>query len=271
MPRGAYFGACGPSIAGRFGSAGFAAAVGEVEPHEHDDLHFIQVLSGDYRTNATGADGCARAGSALAITPGSRHQDCFSGEGFLLTFTPCPHFLRTHDLAENEIGDARLMSGRAAALLQQAAHELNRRDWLSEFALETLSIELAALVKCAVRKVDERAPGWLARARERLEEDQPERLSIFSLAQEAGVHPVYFARKFRLHVGLAPAAAARRSRLKRAAQALLTTSRSLASIAADAGFADQPAFTKAFRRMFGCAPGVFRRRARLQADNTAAP
>ena len=271
MRRGAYFGACGPSFAGSFGSAGFASAVGEVEPHEHDALHFIRIVSGDYLTDATGADGCARFGSALAITPGTRHRDSFAGDGLLLTLTPCPQFLDAHDVDCERVGAARTLSSRAAALLERAAPELTHPDALTGFALETLAIELAAHLNCVGEKNGERIPSWLARARDRLEEDDAGRISIGSLAEEAGVHPVYFARRFRKHTGMAPADAARRARLKKAARALLTTDNQLATIAGDAGYADQPAFAKAFRRAFGRTPGEFRRRfSRLRADNTGA-
>lgn len=270
MRRGEYFGACGPSLGGKFGSAGFGAAVGEVEPHEHDALHFIGIVAGDYLTDATGADGCAREGSVLAITPGTRHRDSFAGDGLLLTLTPCPQFLGAYNFDREVVGPARSLSFRATALLEQAAAELMQPDALTEFALETLTIELVAHLNCAARMNGERIPSWLARARNRLEEDDAGRISIGSLAEEAGVHPVYFARKFRQHTGMAPADAARRARLKKAAQALLTTDNQLATIAGDAGYADQPAFTKAFRRAFGRTPGEFRRHGGFRADNTGA-
>jgi AraC family transcriptional regulator len=47
-------------------------------------------------------------------------------------------------------------------------------------------------------------------------------------------------------------------RLERAAWHLRTTNTSVAEIAQDAGFSDQPAFTRAFRNAYGAPPGQFR-------------
>jgi AraC family transcriptional regulator len=101
-----------------------------------------------------------------------------------------------------------------------------------------------------------RRPAWLARSVERLRE--PDAPSISALADEAGVHPVYFTRAFRAAVCAAPSEVARRARLERASAALLASGSPLTAVACDAGFADHSHFCRQFRREFGVTPSRYR-------------
>jgi AraC family transcriptional regulator len=101
-----------------------------------------------------------------------------------------------------------------------------------------------------------RRPAWLDHSIERLRAPAP--LSIASLAEEAGVHPVYFTRIFRAAVHTTPGAVARRARLERAAVKLLGRENSVASVAHGAGFADHSHFCRHFRREFGVTPSRYR-------------
>jgi transcriptional regulator GlxA family with amidase domain len=60
-----------------------------------------------------------------------------------------------------------------------------------------------------------------------------------------------------------------RWRLSLAAQALTTTSRGVADIAADVGYESEAAFNRAFKRLFGIPPARYRREHR--SANTPAP
>jgi AraC family transcriptional regulator len=102
-----------------------------------------------------------------------------------------------------------------------------------------------------------RRPAWLGRSIERLRAPDPP--SIGALAEEAGVHPVYFARVFRAAVNAPPSAVARRARLERAAGELLRSEAGVATVAHEAGFADHSHFCRQFRREFGVAPSGYRR------------
>jgi AraC family transcriptional regulator len=79
------------------------------------------------------------------------------------------------------------------------------------------------------------------------------------VAAAAGVHPVHLARVFRKQFGMTVGEYQRRLRLAWAGKELLRGDTDLATLALEAGFADQSHFTRAFRWMTGMTPGELRR------------
>jgi AraC family transcriptional regulator len=70
------------------------------------------------------------------------------------------------------------------------------------------------------------------------------------------------AREFRACHGMSVGEYGRRVRLSWAATELVSGDRSLAEVAAEAGFADQSHFTRLFKRHVGTTPARYRRDAR---------
>jgi AraC family transcriptional regulator len=102
-------------------------------------------------------------------------------------------------------------------------------------------------------------PVGLARASAWLHEERFLQVpDVTELATTAGVHPTELACMFRAHYGESIGEYARRLRLEWAAERLAGTDIGLASLAAEAGFADQSHFTRAFRRLYGLPPGRYR-------------
>lgn len=79
------------------------------------------------------------------------------------------------------------------------------------------------------------------------------------LAGQANLSRSHAARTFRQRFGESPAAFRRRLRLERAAFHLKDTAQSVTSLALDAGFDSLEGFTRAFRRVFGVSPSLYRR------------
>ena len=85
-------------------------------------------------------------------------------------------------------------------------------------------------------------------------------LSVEVIADIAGLSPYHFSRLFSARMGRGVMAHVRGRRLVRAAQRLTTDpDLRLVDLAMDCGFDSQEAFTRAFARVFGVAPGRFRR------------
>lgn len=83
--------------------------------------------------------------------------------------------------------------------------------------------------------------------------------TVEELAREAGMSRSAFAARFRESVGLSPLDYVTRWRMFRAGAMLRQDERSMAEIAAKVGYENESAFAKAFKRVTGITPGVYRR------------
>jgi len=82
--------------------------------------------------------------------------------------------------------------------------------------------------------------------------------SVASLAAHAALSPFHFLRVFRALARETPDAFVRRIRLQRAAWQLVSGGDTVLQIALAAGFDSPDGFTRAFRRLYGATPAVFR-------------
>lgn len=109
-------------------------------------------------------------------------------------------------------------------------------------------------------------PGWLGALGDpqmgavlRLMHEQAgRRWTVASLAAAAGMSRTTFAERFKAVVGLSPMDYLLRRRMRSAAQILRTTDRTVASVAAEWGYASESAFSKAFTRVVGYSPAHHR-------------
>ncbi|MBQ8638518.1 MAG: helix-turn-helix transcriptional regulator [Lachnospiraceae bacterium] len=93
-----------------------------------------------------------------------------------------------------------------------------------------------------------------------------EDISVKQLALSANLSEKRFIHNFKQVVGTAPGQYISQLRMRKAAELLAKSSRSLSEIAHELGYCDQYAFSKAFKRSYGEAPSVFRRSAVLDPD-----
>jgi len=87
-----------------------------------------------------------------------------------------------------------------------------------------------------------------------------EEVPLLALARQAHVSTFHFARLFRRTVGVPPHQFVLQLRVQRAINLLKAGTVSLAQIAVECGFHDQPHFTRAFRRVTGSTPAAHSRR-----------
>jgi len=99
--------------------------------------------------------------------------------------------------------------------------------------------------------------GPVARVRAYLDAHVAETVPLARLAEMAGLHPLSLIRAFRRTQGMPPHAY-QTSRRVAQAQALLRQGLAPAAVAHDCGFADQSHLTRAFKRVVGVPPGLFR-------------
>jgi AraC family transcriptional regulator len=155
-------------------------------------------------------------------------------------------------------GATDLRATRAAWLARQLYGEFERGADASSLTLEGLVLAVVGELTRLRRRERARRPGWIVTVRDLIEARFREAIGLAELADEVGVHPVHVARTFRREFGCSIGAYVRRRRVEHACRALLTTEDSLASIAVEAGFADQGHFSRRFKELIGLTPGVFR-------------
>ena len=219
------------------------------------------VLEGAFEKTFVGSTRQFAAGSAFTMPPGAFHTTRFGHRPSRVVVLHPVHGEASAIPWERLLGafreTAEPMLGRAWRL----AGELRARDDAWAIAAEGLCLELVAgflRIQQGPGKGNG-SPPWLEPVRERLHERVGRCPSLGELAALAKVHPVHLARRFREHHGVSVGEYVRRLRLDWAAAKLAGSETPIAVLAAQAGFADQSHFTRAFKRHTGLTPARYRR------------
>jgi len=234
-----------------------------LSPHVHDRASLAVMLEGSFDLGITNRLFACEPGSVAAEPVEERHSNAVGTAGaHVLAIQPEPGAVDRLGPCADLFDSVRYARSSPVVLLAwRLARELRAPDSVTPIAVEGLALETVALAlreQRALRRVAA-APRWLARARDHLHERFLDPPTVGELAQDAGVHPDYFARAFRTWFGAAVGAYVRRLRLDWAADRLARTEVPIVEIALDAGFADQSHFTRAFRHQVGITPGDYRR------------
>ena len=102
------------------------------------------------------------------------------------------------------------------------------------------------------------SPRRLGRVMEYMRANLAEDVRLEDIARAAGLSVFHFARLFRNTTGLAPYRFLTRCRVEKVKELLVESEKTLADIAAEAGFADQSHMSNIFKRLAGLPPGAFR-------------
>ena len=210
--------------------------------HAHDDHGISIVLDGALVEEARHQSVTATAGWTVVKPAGTIHANRFGPAGAtLLAITP-------------RVDPEASFSGHWRWLEHAAVFRAALR--LVRDASDDSFIELiAALAPPAPGAA--RSP-WLRRIRSILDDHSSETPTVATLAADAGVHPVYLARRFRGAFGVSLREYRQIAQVRRAIQLVVGSRRSLSDIAHSAGFADHSHMCRAFRNVAGTTPGALR-------------
>jgi AraC family transcriptional regulator len=221
-----------------------------VPPHSHPQATFCLVMRGEIRECASGSTSVHGENALIFRYPQERHANEFGAGG-----ARCFNVLVDPGLLE-KAPPAMTHLAAAAPVMKRLTRELRRGP--SALVVEGL---LYQLIGEACRHPARAASGVAIAASEIIRERFTGPMSVQSLAQELGVHPVHLMRAFRKEFGTTLVEAVRILRIGHAKD-LLRGSRPIADIALTSGFADQSHFTKVFRRATGTTPRRYRLRFR---------
>lgn len=131
-------------------------------------------------------------------------------------------------------------------------------DPAARLIIEGLLFEITGEFFRAELRRETRRPRWIGRAVEMIHDNFPERLTLATIAQEVGVHPVHLAQSFRRFQGCTVGDYVRRVRIDYACKQLVQSDTSFSDLAISAGFADRSHFTRTFKRTVGISPSQYR-------------
>jgi AraC-like DNA-binding protein len=169
--------------------------------------------------------------------------------------------LRLQPLSIQPLEPCALLAAPVINLALRLQNEFAQNDSVSFLAVEGLSLALLAELLRS-RRSEKTVPQWLIRVRSLLHDRFHCALNLTTLAQEAGVHPVYLVQCFRRQFHCTPGEYQRQLRVDVAKEKLLSSGYTLSEIALLTGFADQSHLTRVFKRHTGMTPAEFRRTAR---------
>ncbi len=148
--------------------------------------------------------------------------------------------------------------GLLADITDRLRAEVIACDPRSESIVDGLTLELLGALATKGCAPEWHRPRWLSKVVDRLHGDITAEPTNGELAAEAGVHPVHLATVFRRFHHQTIGDYVQQLRVERAIDLLKRRSLSLTDIAYECGFADQPHFTRTFKRRMGLTPGAFR-------------
>jgi AraC family transcriptional regulator len=241
---------------------------------QHTNVSIAMVLAGSFQYRR--APGCElmTPGSLLLGSTGQcfecRHEHGYGDRCLAFSYTP-DYFERLAFDAQtrSEHSDFRVLRlpplRALSPLVARASAALAEPDAVP---WEELSLEVAArtvqLASGVSHPVSDAPPSTVARvtrAVRMIERNPHAKLTLASLARQAGLSPYHFLRTFQQLTGLTPHQYILRARLREAAMRLVAEPEKVLDIALDCGFGDVSNFNRAFRSEFGVSPRAFRRKA----------
>ena len=233
--------------------------------HAHRQPVLTFILRGSVREKRrSGYENCQSLG-LVAIPAGEPHAESFPPSGsrclIIEVSDQRAEFIRSFSCILDRHSYRNGLP--VAGLGLQTYQEFRQRDDVAPLAIEGLLLQMAALSsRRPLGATVTGEPAWLRRVRDRIHAGFRATLRMSDLAAEAGVHPVYLARAFRLRYACSPAEYARRLRVEAAGELLARTEIPLTQVALQAGFSDQSHLSHQFRRIVGVSPGRYRLAAR---------
>jgi len=228
--------------------------------HYHKDAYLSFILSGEYAESYAGAKSTCGQGSLRFLPPSELHENQYLSEVRSLIVRIEPAILsrlREHAAVLSRPGEVHgLASTWLAGRLQR---EFMAEDDIAGLAIEGILLEILAESARSIGQPDGgRAPRWLKRVREMLEESYLSSPSLTELASLAGVHQVHLSREFRKHYNCTIGEFIRKRRVEHACSLLSHSEAPLSEIALTCGFSDQSHFSAMFKTHIGLTPAKFR-------------
>lgn len=237
-----------------------------LESHTHDRSIVAVMLDGSFETRIGGKRLACVSGATWTEPREEPHANHVGSLGARVIVTqpiaPCAPAIAPFGSLFDSVS---LTRDPAIALdARRISAELSAPDDLSPLVLDSLTVlVMGRAARCSGSgRAARRPPQWLLCARDMVHAGFRSRLSLGTIASEAGVPAWHLAREFRRHFHASIGGYARALRVHWALEQLATSSRPLSEVACAAGFADQSHLTRACKAATGVPAAAYRREAR---------
>ena len=233
---------------------------GRLPRHAHRHPAITFVLSGSFVEDFGGRYCHSCHPQSIILKPaGAQHTNRYAESGarsFILECIGADPLFEGFERCAPQVGFEVL-----APLLLELYFAFRDETPQQHLAAEEAAVEVLARADRVPAPNLSKAPSWLPLIIEAVRAPGPTP-RLGTLAGIVDLHPVYLARVFRRHMRRSIGSYVLHVRLERALQRLAATDKSIARIAFECGFSDQPHLTRLCQREVGMAPGQYRRLAR---------
>jgi len=261
---------------------------GRQEPHRHDCIEMVYVVSGAGIMEVNGCRYPIVRGDLYVMNPGDIHafvgdeqfnfynimfrEDLFTAaeQTTLRRFPAFAAWLERRPdhrpAGRKKYNFAPPLGDELETRLERLERELKSRRpdslMMARALFDTLLLDMLRHVSANTADrtlVDDRSGGGIPRVISWIYHHYRERLTIAQLARIGGVSRNYLGELFRRETGLTPFDYVCRLRAEKARQMLEESPLSISEIAAELGFCDTSYFSRSFRRFTGLSPRQYRR------------
>jgi AraC family transcriptional regulator len=224
--------------------------------HEHERAFLAICISGSY-SEWISSTGYERIASTVAFHPAlERHSSCTgAADARVISAVFSPSWIPRLDALLQDRSPKSADLRPIAPVLSRLKQELMRTDTAAALVIESCVLEILAAM---IRPSGGRQSAWFKIVVREIESHFQEPLSLSTLAEIAGIHPVHLAREFRRRSGRTIGQYVRELRVRQACEELRNTRLPLAEIALRAGFADQSHLGRWIKRCTGLSPRQLR-------------
>jgi AraC family transcriptional regulator len=226
--------------------------------HDHEETRLIVTLTGGFTESwARSRHSCGPL-SALLRPAGETHTNRYDAKGarcINVRFGPeWASYPKEYRIRSGSHGSAEM-----SPLTCRLYREIRTGDSASPIGIQCRILEIMSRFLCPqIGHRERQPPHWIESTKELLRSRLSSPPDIFEAARVAGVHPAHLSRTFRRFTGMTMGTYLRRQRVEFACSRLRRSQNSLADIALEMGFYDQPHFCRVFRQQMGVSPREFR-------------
>jgi AraC family transcriptional regulator len=239
----------------------------QIPKHTHEQANFCMAIKGGC-TEIYGSKAREYTPFSLSYLPAYQsHSLKVSSQGMRAFSINIPLYWleRMRERSLNVEDSIFWSSGILTQLLMRLYQEYQNIDEASPIAVEGIALEMLAEVsRYKTINKGSKPPHWLKQSRDLVHEQFSLHLSLDTIAQEVGVHPVHLARMFRKYYRCTIGDYIRTLRIENACREMITTEAPLIEIALSNGFSDQSHFNRIFRRLKGMTPAEYRAKYRTR-------